>query len=83
MLYFKPPTRWRRGLLNADGNKTEAAEKAKQKPEKVCKISAPGEDRTHGLQIMRLTRCLLRYRGLMKAEVIGDIWPDSAYFWCS
>ena len=25
---------------------------------------APGEARTHGLQIMRLTRCLLRYRGL-------------------
>ena len=24
---------------------------------------APGEARTHGLQIMRLTRCLLRYRG--------------------
>ena len=27
------------------------------------KKSAPSEDRTHGLQIMRLTRCLLRYRG--------------------
>ena len=26
---------------------------------------APGEARTHGLQIMRLTRCLLRYRGLV------------------
>ena len=25
---------------------------------------APGEDRTHDLQIMRLTRCLLRYQGL-------------------
>jgi hypothetical protein len=24
---------------------------------------APGEDRTHGLQIMRLTRCLLCYQG--------------------
>ena len=24
---------------------------------------APGEARTHGLQIMRLTRCQLRYRG--------------------
>ena len=24
---------------------------------------APGEDRTHDLQIMRLTRYLLRYRG--------------------
>ena len=24
---------------------------------------APGEARTHGLQIMRLTRCLLRYGG--------------------
>ena len=25
--------------------------------------TAPSEDRTHDLQIMRLTRCLLRYRG--------------------
>ena len=29
------------------------------------KSIAPGEARTHGLQIMRLTRCLLRYRGLL------------------
>ena len=29
-------------------------------------IFAPGEARTHGLQIMRLTRCLLRYRGWLK-----------------
>lgn len=29
----------------------------------TSKRCAPGEDRTHGLQIMRLTRCLLRYRG--------------------
>ena len=27
------------------------------------KLFAPGEARTHGLQIMRLTRCLLRYGG--------------------
>ncbi len=27
----------------------------------LLKINAPGEARTHGLQIMRLTRCLLRY----------------------
>ena len=27
------------------------------------KTTAPSEDRTHDLQIMRLTRCLLRYRG--------------------
>ena len=27
------------------------------------KTFAPGEARTHGLQIMRLTRCLLRYGG--------------------
>ena len=27
------------------------------------KSVAPGEARTHGLQIMRLTRCLLRYGG--------------------
>ena len=25
---------------------------------------APSEDRTHDLEIMRLARCLLRYRGL-------------------
>ena len=28
------------------------------------KHTAPSEDRTHDLQIMRLTRCLLRYRGV-------------------
>ena len=33
-------------------------------------IYAPGEARTHGLQIMRLTRCLLRYRGLVKSEYL-------------
>ena len=30
---------------------------------------APGEARTHGLQIMRLTRCLLRYRGTVLGRV--------------
>ena len=29
----------------------------------IRKSFAPGEARTHGLQIMRLTRCLLRYGG--------------------
>ena len=29
----------------------------------TAKRDAPGEARTHGLQIMRLTRCLLRYGG--------------------
>ena len=29
----------------------------------LIKSFAPGEARTHGLQIMRLTRCLLRYGG--------------------
>ena len=29
----------------------------------MLKKFAPGEDQTHGLQIMRLTRCLLRYQG--------------------
>ena len=29
---------------------------------------APGEARTHGLQIMRLTRCLLRYGGLVNIK---------------
>ena len=33
---------------------------------KINKRFAPGEARTHGLQIMRLTRCLLRYGGLVK-----------------
>ena len=34
--------------------------------EETSKSFAPGEARTHGLQIMRLTRCLLRYGGLVK-----------------
>ena len=29
------------------------------------RVPYPGEARTHGLQIMRLTRCLLRYGGLV------------------
>ena len=33
------------------------------------KTVAPGEARTHGLQIMRLTRCLLRYGGLCNCTV--------------
>ena len=37
-------------------------------PKKNRKRIAPGEARTHGLQIMRLTRCLLRYRGLVTGE---------------
>ena len=39
--------------------------KKKKMIEKLAKDFAPGEARTHGLQIMRLTRCLLRYRGLV------------------
>ena len=36
------------------------------------KTFAPGEAQTHSLQIMRLTRCLLRYGGLMKFNrVVG------------
>ena len=34
---------------------------------KINKKFAPGEARTHGLQIMRLTRCLLRYGGEVSA----------------
>ena len=30
----------------------------------------PGEARTHGLQIMRLTRCLLRYGGINKCKPV-------------
>ena len=33
----------------------------------VSKTIAPGEAQTHGLQIMRLTRCLLRYGGMYTA----------------
>ena len=36
--------------------------------------AAPGEARTHGLQIMRLTRCLLRYRGFSGDAV--KIWDN-------
>ena len=32
-------------------------------PSYMCKTAAPCEARTHDLQIMRLTRCLLRQRG--------------------
>ena len=43
---------------------------------KCGKSFAPGEARTHGLQIMRLTRCLLRYGGnlfiMMIEKVIGS-----------
>ena len=35
---------------------------------------APGEARTHGLQIMRLTRCLLRYRGRCNAQEFKNWW---------
>ena len=31
---------------------------------KKSKRYAPSEDRTHDLKIMRLTRCLLRHRGI-------------------
>ena len=31
---------------------------------KNVKCHAPSEDRTHDLKIMRLTRCLLRHRGI-------------------
>ena len=34
----------------------------------MIKSIAPGEARTHGLQIMRLTRCLLRYGGSVTVE---------------
>ena len=51
-------------------------------------ISAPGEDRTHDLQmarvvIMRLTRYLLRYRGRWPGtfgEEIGESGQNGQYF---
>ena len=36
------------------------------------KGAAPGEARTHGLQIMRLTRCRLRYRGVDKETRLAN-----------
>ena len=36
----------------------------------IGKKFAPGEARTHGLQIMRLTRCLLRYGGIVSRCLI-------------
>ena len=37
---------------------------------------APGEARTHGLQIMRLTRCLLRYGGFLLINFSFTLlWP--------
>jgi hypothetical protein len=38
--------------------------------QKEGKTFAPGEARTHGLQIMRLTRCLLRYGGWVETTQI-------------
>ena len=35
---------------------------------------APGEARTHGLQIMRLTRCLLRYGGITRENLDFYMW---------
>ena len=40
---------------------------------KKC-LPAPGEARTHGLQIMRLTRCLLRYGGLLAVQDYYSFW---------
>ena len=40
---------------------------------------APGEARTHGLQIMRLTRCLLRYGGLVFVLVFRAKIPICKY----
>ena len=41
------------------------------------KYIAPGEAQTHGLQIMRLTRCLLRYGG----STLTSIEPSSLSKW--
>ena len=40
----------------------------KKRKAKQNKTFAPGEARTHGLQIMRLTRCLLRYGGWVESR---------------
>ena len=36
----------------------------------IKKETAPSEDRTHDLEIMRLARCQLRYRGTSSKELI-------------
>ena len=47
------------------------------------KSNAPSEDRTHDLKIMRLTRCLLRHRGIcswrFSAEAAGGTLYDFRY----
>ena len=50
----------------------------------VLKHFAPGEARTHGLQIMRLTRCLLRYGGICldKAFQQGRWKPVCQKWYC-
>ena len=42
----------------------------------MVKSFAPGEARTHGLQIMRLTRCLLRYGGLVNINICTSYMND-------
>ena len=49
--------------------------------EKIKKRNAPGEARTHGLQIMRLTRCLLRYRGCMKRDMLLLVSARFFLYW--
>ena len=52
-------------LLELYKNRTQLIVAEISKQELSCQQKfAPGEARTHGLQIMRLTRCLLRYGGL-------------------
>lgn len=56
----------------AKGTTAKATRPPQSQNTKSC---APGEDRTHGLQIMRLTRCLLRYRGHSRPRDTSGIRP--------
>ena len=55
----------RLGILGAVGLFFLLFSTDKLRKRKKIKRYAPSEARTHGLQIMRLTRCLLRYGGLL------------------
>ena len=55
-----PPDPWLANMAKKEAGGSVQAHPGPRKSE-----AAPGEARTHGLQIMRLTRCLLRYGGLL------------------
>ena len=54
-------------MSSEQNNEIIKAKKNAEKLDRGQNIYAPGEARTHGLQIMRLMRCLLRYGGTVSA----------------